>query len=281
LAFNYAQIGQENSFTWNSMRKGLEIQFPLVARLRDEGKLRVETLAASGKWFRSRFPTTPTTAMTFQDPLGDDRRQTLWFNSRFYRINLLWESGELRIRDLHMFNQNVESPILRDRISGHSVEFFTLPVVDGFFWSSKDFRAGVKATHQVDGRRQALVGGQPDIQPTSAASVHVSWPLITPPGELAIDLTEDAVRFTLNDETHVNWQLELHCDPKATLPFRQVTPHRLNATFLGFPYAVRTLCGRFTEPEGGGFSLVPEAGKIELGFTPTDSEGVPMSERLP
>ena len=30
LAFNYAQAGQENSFTWAGMGKGLELQFPIL-----------------------------------------------------------------------------------------------------------------------------------------------------------------------------------------------------------------------------------------------------------
>ncbi|HRQ52259.1 MAG TPA: hypothetical protein PLR74_17055, partial [Agriterribacter sp.] len=47
MEYAYVQAGQENSFTWNAMAKGFEIQMPLIARLRDEQKLKVETLAAS------------------------------------------------------------------------------------------------------------------------------------------------------------------------------------------------------------------------------------------
>ncbi|MFV0589991.1 MAG: hypothetical protein ACK5M7_01285 [Draconibacterium sp.] len=38
LEFAYVQAGQENSFTWGSMKKGFEIQIPLIAQLRDEHK---------------------------------------------------------------------------------------------------------------------------------------------------------------------------------------------------------------------------------------------------
>jgi len=48
LGFNYTQAGQENSFTWEGMGKGLEMQFPLIAKLRAAGKLQVETLEQSG-----------------------------------------------------------------------------------------------------------------------------------------------------------------------------------------------------------------------------------------
>ena len=52
LAFAYAQAGQENSFGWPAMKAGLEYQFPLLAKLRDEGALRVERLDESGEWFK-------------------------------------------------------------------------------------------------------------------------------------------------------------------------------------------------------------------------------------
>jgi hypothetical protein len=35
MEYAYTQAGQENSFTWDAMSKGFEIQLPLIARLRD------------------------------------------------------------------------------------------------------------------------------------------------------------------------------------------------------------------------------------------------------
>ena len=64
LAFNYAQAGQENSFTWSEMSEGLEMQFPLFDSLRAAGEIRVETLEETGRWFKDQFPLTPATAIT-------------------------------------------------------------------------------------------------------------------------------------------------------------------------------------------------------------------------
>lgn len=64
LAFAYTQAGQENSFTWGSMEKGLNIQIPLLANRFRKGEIRVETLTRSGEWFRENFPVTPPTAVT-------------------------------------------------------------------------------------------------------------------------------------------------------------------------------------------------------------------------
>ncbi|MBL4768229.1 MAG: hypothetical protein JKY94_11020, partial [Rhodobacteraceae bacterium] len=42
MEYAYVQAGQENSFTWNAMSKGFGIQLPLIAKLRDEKKIKVE-----------------------------------------------------------------------------------------------------------------------------------------------------------------------------------------------------------------------------------------------
>jgi hypothetical protein len=109
MEFAYTQAGQENSFTWDAMEKGLKIQFPLIARLRDEKKVRVETLAASGAWFKEKYKVTPATSVTVNDDMESSDRKTVWFNSRFFRANLLWENGSLRFRNIHLFNEKFSS----------------------------------------------------------------------------------------------------------------------------------------------------------------------------
>src|SRR3546814_12342028 len=99
MEFAYTQAGQENSFTWEAMAHGLEIQFPLIAKLRDEGRLEVQTLGESGAWFRQNYEVTPATSMVVNDDLGDSKLKTVWFNSRCYRINLLWEIGRAWCRE--------------------------------------------------------------------------------------------------------------------------------------------------------------------------------------
>lgn len=113
LAFAYTQAGQENSFTWGSMEKGLNIQIPLMANRFRKGEIRVETLTRSGEWFRENFPVTPPTAVTALTDYREKDRKTVWYNSRYYRTNLLWEGGTLCIRDIHMFDQRMESDYYR------------------------------------------------------------------------------------------------------------------------------------------------------------------------
>lgn len=54
LAYQYVQAGQENSFTWPRMQRGLEYQVRVIDSLSRAGKLTVQTLAETGRWFRER-----------------------------------------------------------------------------------------------------------------------------------------------------------------------------------------------------------------------------------
>ncbi|MEJ7678614.1 MAG: hypothetical protein WKG06_12295 [Segetibacter sp.] len=81
----------------------------LIARLRDEHKIKVETLEESGLWFKKTYKVTPVTSLTVNKDIGGSPLKTVWFDSRYYRINMLWENGHLRIRDLHLFNEDFPS----------------------------------------------------------------------------------------------------------------------------------------------------------------------------
>ncbi|MCA9240579.1 MAG: hypothetical protein KDA37_10280, partial [Planctomycetales bacterium] len=263
LAFNYTQAGQENSFTWEAMQSGLKRQFPLIAQLRDAGQLRVERLADSGEWFRQQFPVTPATAMTFQTPLRDDSRQTVWFNSRFYRVNLIWENNHLRVRDIHLFDESIESPILRERVDQPAVEFHTLPVVDGYYWSSREQAAGLVVKARVEGEEALVSGGSPTVSKATAGVLQVVWPLNSTTGQLVLTFTEDNLRVELLGGSSTQWWLELVADQQTKLPFTSVGKSTLRAEFQGTQYRVTAPQGGF-QAQGAGFRILPDRGVVSL-----------------
>lgn len=174
IEYAYTQAGQENSFTWDAMAKGFQIQLPLIARLRDEHKIKVETLVASGTWFRKQYAITPATSVTInQDVTGSDRK-TVWFNSRFYRINLLWEKGTLRFRDIHLFNENFPSIYTTSKATSNEYSFFTLPFVDGFIWSTPGVFAGLRFKALIDGKEILLEGKDPVVTNTIPGVLHIA-----------------------------------------------------------------------------------------------------------
>ncbi|GEP94661.1 hypothetical protein CCY01nite_09210 [Chitinophaga cymbidii] len=269
LAFNYTQAGQENSFTWKEMEKGFLIQMPLIAQLRNEGKIRVETLEASGKWFKEKFPVTPATAFTVNNDLPGSDLKTVWFNSRFYRLNLLWENGQLRIRDVHLFDEKLPSIYTTQKATSNECVFLTLPFVDGYLWSKKDHYAGMRFKALVNGKEEIIQGGDPVITEPAAGKLHVSWPLKNIGGSFEMDITEKTMKVQLKgNRQKVNWFLDMTTAGNAALPFRNIRTDRIECESEGLPYAVKAVKGKFSAPgEGIVFRASPRSNVISLDFS--------------
>lgn len=158
LGFNYTQAGQENSFTWDAMRKGLEMQIPILAALQEQGKIRIETLETSGKWFKKKYPLTPATSVTTLTDTYDQGQKTVWFNSRYYRANLLWEKNTIRFRDIHLFDENMESDYLTQAGTSSQCVYTTYPIMDGFRWSAPNDLAAIRLyTLNADNRPEEIM----------------------------------------------------------------------------------------------------------------------------
>ena len=143
LSFGYAQAGQENSFGWQRMGKGLCDQIPKIAKLRDEGKLTVETLGESGRRYRAEYGTTPMSAVTAHSAYDDPAKKSVWFGSGYYRVNLYAEAGRVWIRDLHVFDETLEDPFENAVCVINDATYDTLPVADGFVHSGNGVRSGL------------------------------------------------------------------------------------------------------------------------------------------
>ena len=64
LSFGYAQAGQENSFSWPRMKDGLTYQFEQLEKLQNEGKITVEPLGETGRWYQKTYSETPASAIS-------------------------------------------------------------------------------------------------------------------------------------------------------------------------------------------------------------------------
>jgi hypothetical protein len=263
MGFNYVQAGQENSFTWGNMAKGLEIQFPLIAKLRDQGLVKVETLAASGQWFKNHFKVTPPTAVSFLEDLSGHNKKTVWFDSRFFRLNLLWDSGSLRIRDIHVFDQNLSDNVKKEN---GAYPLVTLPFVDGFVWSDHHVVAGLRLKVLSGGQEVDLRGGQPYVSDSVPGHLLISWPLEGYNGVLHFDITEREIHLFMSGDAPSSWSLNLSTASGATLPFLSVKPHQLACRFKGADYSVEAPTGYFKQGEGAVFRIYPQGQKIVLRF---------------
>jgi hypothetical protein len=270
LGFNYTQAGQENSFTWDAMAKGFEIQMPLIALLRDEHKVRVETMEQSGRWFKRNYKVTPPASFTVDHDIEGSSLKTVWFNSRFYRINLLWENGSLRIRDLHLFNENFPSVYTKHVATSNECTFFTLPVVDGYIWSKPGEIAGMRLKAIVDGKEILLTGDIPHFSNTTPRSMHISWPLTSINGTVEIDLDEKQLKMKLVSSKSYAWFFDLTTAAAAKLPFKNIGTKQLDCSFEGMDYVVKPISGSFSKPGNGvAMRLKPQMNMIVLNLSDT------------
>ncbi|HTN07030.1 hypothetical protein [Agriterribacter sp.] len=267
MEYAYVQAGQENSFTWNAMSKGFEIQMPLIARLRDEQKVKVETLAASGEWFRKKYTVTPATSVTVNNDLDGSDKKTVWFNSRFYRFNLLWENNTLRFRDIHIFNENFPSAYTENRATSNECSFFTLPFVDGYRWSSAEQPAALRFRMVSNGKEILMEGGTPTINDDVPGKLHIEWPLKSANGILVMDVDEKQMQIKVEGSKTVDWFLDLSAGDTASLPFTKIAPHVINCRFEGMDYQVKASKGNFLNPAGDAIMRIkPERNMMVLNF---------------
>jgi hypothetical protein len=265
MEFAYTQAGQENSFTWDAMSKGFEIQLPLIARLRDEKKLKVETLAESGQWFKEHYKITPATSVTVNEDLAGSDRKTVWFNSRFYRINLLWENNTLRIRDIHLFDEKFQSAYLTKKATSNECSFFTLPFVDGYLWSTPQQIAGLRFKAVINGKETLLEGGDPTITNSVPGKLHISWPLTSFDGTLVIDIDERQIKMNVSGAKSIDWFLDLTTADNSKLPFKTISTNRIVCQFEVMKYAITAKKGSFSKPnEAVIFRIKPENNSLIL-----------------
>ena len=270
MEFAYTQAGQENSFTWDAMAKGFDLQMPLIARLRNEHKVKVETLAASGKWFKEHYKVTPATSVTINRDIAGSDRKTVWFDSRFYRTNLLWEKGTLRIRDIHLFNEKFPSIYETEKATSNECSFFTLPIVDGYIWSSAQQMAGLRFKAVINGKETILEGGDPIVTNPVPGKLHIAWPLKSGIGTLLIDMNERQMKMKIVSKKPLAWFLDFAAADKAKLPFTKISPSKIDCNFEGMDYFLEASKGSFTKSEGNGtFKISPSEDVIVLNLTNT------------
>jgi len=268
MEYAYTQAGQENSFTWDAMSKGFEIQLPLIARLRDEKKVKVETLAESGKWFRENYKTTPATSVTVNKDLKGSDRKTVWFNSRFYRINLLWENGNLRIRDIHLFDEKFESAYFAKKATSNECSFFTLPFVDGYIWSTPQKIAGLRFKAILNGKETLIEGKDPTITDSITGKLHISWPLKSFDGTLVMDIDERQIKMKFEGKKSIDWFLDMTTADSMKLPFKKISAKRIDCEFDVMKYAITATKGSFSVPgDGIIFRMKPEKNTLILKMT--------------
>lgn len=261
LAFSYAQVGQENSFGWPAMEKGLTYQLELVKKWKDAGDLSVETLSESGRWFRKTFAVTPATAISVPKDNGPKGRRAFWYDSRFYRAHALWSEGTLRILDIHCFNEACAEHYLHERCTTFASDYDTLPVMDGLRWTENaSNRAGIYPMYiSPDGTTNLMSGNDPVFSEKDASTLSIDWPLDN--GDtLHIRCEEQCLSFSGPNQP---WLLEWQYGANGESIFTNVTSRTAILRYRHFTYMIHAEKGTFAM-ENNRLVLIAENGACSL-----------------
>ncbi len=143
LTFAYAQAGQENSFSWARTKKGLKYQFPLFDKLRKEGKIEVETLGQTGKWFCETFSDTPPSTIVAESDWKGENKRSYWYDCKNYRLNFFVDGDCFRIRDCYLFRDGYKERYLGKVCTTNDLYYDNLPLIDGVRFSGEGILAGL------------------------------------------------------------------------------------------------------------------------------------------
>ena len=251
LNLSYMQTGQENSFGWAKIKKGLPYQCERIAALRDAGTLAVETMGETARRFKADHPQNcPQTQVALEDwsPAG---RNSIWYNSRFYRANLFRDGDRVYFRDIHKMCDAFEEPFLDKVCTGWQASYFTPPVVDEFLFRTNGV-SGVLALDGAFARLDASAGAN---------------------DTLAIFATraDGSTAKVVFDERGIHVEGATLSATYAPA-FRQTISlcnGKLSFTFQGFRYKVG--CKADVSPTDSGFIFRPHDGAIRLDLSLADA----------
>ncbi len=274
LAFAYTQAGQENSFGWDAMKTGLTLQIALFAQQAKAGEIQVMTLAEAGRWFRHHYALTPPTAVVYQNDWKHENRKTVWYDSRFYRLNVLWEDGSFYIRDLHCFDEKMVSPTHDKVLATTSLAYETLPVMDGALWSGAE-KAGIwPMLLSSDGKTSPLAtDGPPTVSELNKTDLRIRQPL-RGGGVFTMICSEDKVICTAVDEhgKPLPWAWDMIGGSQQKAAVNAVMSTSVSYHFGGADYQIRLAPDEgFCQLLGNGvIRLTPgNAGKLTMQLTAT------------
>ena len=138
LGFSYAQLGQENSFSWRNFMPGLRMQFEQLAKLEN---VRIEKMSATGEAFKAKYGNkTPATSVVALDNWDIEDAQSVYYDCENYMANIFRHEGRVSIRAFFLFDERVEERYLRDVCTTFDAVYDNLPLMNTQNWTDKTDR---------------------------------------------------------------------------------------------------------------------------------------------
>ena len=234
LSFGYAQAGQENPFGWKWIEPGIKMQFEMFEKLQAEGKIVCEKLGETGKWYKETYDTTPASAITAHSAYDDENKNTVWYSTKNYRINLYGEDGIFRIRDIHVFSDKVCDPFEDKVCTENCATYEALPFVDGCRYTGKGVLSGGYITYG-DGKTPEHTEMKFEDVGNNCAKVTY--------GDFVIDLNENG--FKITGDTEFVFENRIGTPGNHLPETVSVDNKALNLKYAGVSYQVKLVSGTF------------------------------------
>jgi len=135
--------------------------------------------------------------------------------------------------------------------------------------TSKNSRFAIKAI--INGKEILLVGGDPIVTDFITGKLHIVWPLQSFKGTLVMDINERQIKMKVVGDQSIKWFLDLSTADHAKLPFKKISPNRIDCQFEGTNYVITTRQASFSKPgEGTVFRISPTMNSLTLNLSQTN-----------
>lgn len=276
LAFAYTQAGQENDIQsgWSSIGPGLTRQVALIAVQVQAKEIQAMTLAQAGQWFGSHYSVTPPTSVVALDDWQSQGRKSVWYDSRFYRLNLLWDQGTFYVRDLHCFDENVPSGTYTNALATTYFDYQTLPVMDQGTWSGSGTNlAGMwpELISSNGGTSFLAPSGLPIVRELNPTDLSVEQPL-NGNGSFSLICTEsNVICCGLDGQGQpLPWAWRLIGGSQQSSAVQSISSNAIAYSYLGGNYTLQIApgSGSCQQLDDGSLQLNPNAfGKLVMTFS--------------
>ncbi|MCQ2435385.1 MAG: hypothetical protein MJ101_00615 [Clostridia bacterium] len=181
VGYGYMQVGQENSFGWDRIGKGLPYQIEKVVEARNSKRAVVKTLGQSGiDFLAAHGENIPESLVADSDWRGNPYKSA-WYMTKYYRANVFAEGDKLYFRDIHKNSDKYEEEHYSVPCPSWKATYDTLPVSDkwNFFDENDDGIISLDGTFE-----NIVLSAHGDSFTVTASSAS---------GDVAIELDESCI----------------------------------------------------------------------------------------
>ena len=226
-------------------------------RLRSEGKLVVQTMAETAKFFRKSFKVTP--PMSYQGTVdwSTDQLEALNYASSEYRLSFLYENQKLRIRDFFKFEENYKSRYLNESIKTAASLYDCPPLLFPQLWKE---RYGSRPFIKLIDADGIELDNFENINFKSIDAYSAKINAQNDLGEIEIKMYTDKVEFIGDFDLLFEY-----------LPvLKSVEDKKICLEYEGFSYELNLGKGIFTKISADSVKISNEEGQISIKFCDLD-----------